>query len=54
MNFAVVGTNFISDNFCVAAKKVANANVTAIYSRTQENGDFFAKKAQYCKHLYTI
>ena len=44
MNFAIVGTNFISDNFCIAASRVSNANVVAVYSRAQETGEAFAKK----------
>lgn len=44
MNFAIVGTNFISDNFCLAAKRVPDAHVVAVYSRKEQTGNEFAKK----------
>ena len=44
MNFAIVGTNFISDNFSVAAKEISDGNVIAVYSRASETGNAFAKK----------
>ena len=44
MRFAVVGTNFISDNFCIAASSAENASVTAVFSRAKESGKKFAEK----------
>ncbi len=44
MNFAIVGTNFISDKFCEAASCVKLAEVVAVYSRRAETGKAFAKK----------
>ena len=50
--FAIVGTNFISDAFIDAAKKSKKCTVSAIYSRTQERGEAFAKKHGLAK-IYT-
>lgn len=44
MNFAIVGTNFISDNFCAAASRTKLANVVAVYSRGADTGEAFAKR----------
>ena len=44
MNIAVIGTNFISENFCDAAKTVDGVRVIAVYSRTEERGRAFAEK----------
>lgn len=44
MNIAVIGTNFISDNFCDAAKTVDGVKILAVYSRTDARGKFFAEK----------
>ena len=44
MRFAVVGTNFISDNFADAVKKLSGVSITAVYSRAEETGTHFAKK----------
>ena len=44
VSFGIIGTNFISDKFVQAASAVDGVNVRAIYSRTKERGDYFAKK----------
>jgi predicted dehydrogenase len=44
MNFAVIGTNFISDNFADAVKKTDGAKITAVYSRAEKTGSDFAEK----------
>ena len=44
MNIAVVGTNFISDNFINAATGVSGVSVSAIYSRKLDTGRAFAAK----------
>lgn len=44
MNIAVIGTNFISDSFCLAVKKVRGVNVLAVYSRTNDRGRGFAER----------
>lgn len=43
MNFAIVGTNFISDNFAKAVKLTGNT-VYAVYSRKEETGIAFNEK----------
>lgn len=52
MNFAIVGTNFISDKFCDAAARVKDATVVAVYSRTKDTGRAFADKHNIAK-VYT-
>ena len=44
MNIAVIGTNFISDDFLLAAKAVRGVNVLAVYSRSKERGSVFAER----------
>ena len=44
MRFAVIGTNFISDNFAEAVKDVENAEITAVYSRQKATGVAFADR----------
>ncbi len=44
MNIAVIGTNFISDDFCDAALAVDGVKVNAVYSRTPERGFDFSRK----------
>ena len=44
MNIAVVGTNFISDNFMNAAYRVSDVTVSAVYSRKLDTGRAFAEK----------
>lgn len=42
MKIGIVGTNFISDNFCQAAGQIKEIKLQAVYSRRQETGDAFA------------
>ena len=44
LKIGMIGTNFISDDFCEAAARVPGAELYAIYSRKQETGDAFAAK----------
>lgn len=44
MNFAIIGTNFISDWFMTAGKECDKLHVQAVYSRTMEKGEAFAAK----------
>ncbi len=44
LNIGIIGTNFISDDFCGAAGKVPGAVIKAVYSRKQETGDAFAAR----------
>lgn len=44
MNFAVIGTNFISDSFCNAQKCVNGTKTLAVYSRSEARGKAFADK----------
>ena len=44
LNIGIIGTNFISSDFCEAAASVPEAELYAVYSRKQETGDGFAKK----------
>ena len=44
VRFCILGTNFISDNFVDAAKRLDNVEVAAIYSRKFDTGADFAKK----------
>ena len=44
LKFGIIGTNSISDKFCAAAKEVSSVEVTAVYSRTKERGEDFAKR----------
>ena len=44
LKIGMVGTNFISDDFCDATRQVPGAEVCAIYSRKQETGAVFAQK----------
>lgn len=44
MKFAVIGTNFISDLFCEAAREVEGAEVAAVLSRSRERGVAFAQR----------
>ena len=41
--FGIIGTNFISDWFVLATKRTECATVSAVYSRTKERGEAFAK-----------
>lgn len=44
LNFGIIGTNFISDKFVDAVKKVDGAEVVAVYSRAYETGKSFSEK----------
>ena len=44
MNFAIIGTNYISDWFMNAGKHCEKLHVQAVYSRTMEKGREFADK----------
>lgn len=44
MNFAVIGTNFITDRLIAAGSKVPGFRVQAVYSRTMERAKEFAAK----------
>ena len=44
LNFLIIGTNFISDKFCLAAKEVFGVEVSAVYSRKLDTGKDFAQK----------
>ena len=44
IKIGIIGTNFISDNFCDAAEKVPGAVLQAVYSRKEETGSVFAKR----------
>lgn len=44
LKIGIIGTNFISDDFCEAAALVPGAELCAIYSRKQETGDAFATR----------
>lgn len=43
-SFLIIGTNFISDNFCFAISKLDTADVVAVYSRKLDTGTSFAEK----------
>ena len=43
ISFGIIGTNFISDWFVLATKRTECATVSAVYSRTKERGEAFAK-----------
>ena len=44
LKIGMIGTNFISDDFCEAAALVPGAELSAVYSRKQETGDAFAAR----------
>ena len=44
LKIGMIGTNFISDDFCEAAARVPGAELYTVYSRQQETGDAFAAK----------
>ena len=44
MKIGIIGTNFISDRLCEAARLVSGVQVAAVYSRAQETGDAFAAR----------
>lgn len=52
ISIGIIGTNFISDQFCDAASQVESVNIGAVYSRTKEKGADFAARHGIPK-LYT-
>ena len=44
LKIGIVGTNFISDDFCEAAALVSGTELYAVYSRKLDTGDAFAAK----------
>ena len=44
MKLGIIGTNFISDRLCEAARLVSGVEVAAVFSRAQETGDAFAAR----------
>ena len=44
LKIGMIGTNFISDDFCEAASQVPGAELYAVCSRKQETGKAFADK----------
>ena len=52
IKIGIVGTNFISDSFCEAARLVPGVQVYAVCSRKQETGDAFARRHS-IPHVYT-
>ncbi len=44
LKIGIIGTNFISDDFCEAAMQVSGTELYAVYSRRQETGEAFAAK----------
>ena len=44
IKIGIIGTNFISDDFCNAAVKVPGAVLRAVYSRKEETGAAFAER----------
>ena len=44
LKIGIIGTNFISSDFCEAALLVPEVELYAVYSRKQETGDAFARK----------
>lgn len=52
LKIGIIGTNFISSDFCEAALLVPEAEMYAVYSRKQETGDAFAREHG-IPHVYT-
>ena len=44
INIGVIGTNFITDRLIEGAREVSDANIEAVYSRTEERAKEFAEK----------
>lgn len=44
INFAIIGTNFVTDSFLDATSKCENAQVIAVYSRSLDKAKKYAKK----------
>ena len=54
MKFGIIGTNWITDRFIIAANEHPDFSIGAIYSRTEETGREFADKHndQQCLYRY--
>lgn len=52
MNWAIVGTGYIANEFATGMKEVEGANIVAVVSRSQENGAAFAERYG-CENVYT-
>lgn len=52
VRFGIIGTNWITESFLQAARKVEGFSLTAVYSRTSEKAQEFAGKFN-IKHTYT-
>ena len=52
INFAVIGTSNITDEFVLAAIKSGRYTLSAVYSRSEQKGRAFANKYG-CKTVYT-
>ena len=52
LKLGVIGTNFVSSWLCEAARSLDTVTLSAVYSRTKEKGEAFAK-AEGVLHTYT-
>lgn len=52
VRFGIIGTNWITESFIQAAKKVEGFSLTAVYSRTTEKAKDFADK-HHAEHIFT-
>ena len=43
LKIGIIGTNFISDDFCDAAAQVDGIELYAVYSRSADTGNHFAE-----------
>ena len=44
LKIGIIGTNFISDDFCDAAAQVDGIELYAVYSRSADTGNHFAER----------
>ena len=44
MRYGIIGTGWIAESFIEGARKIADADIAAVYSRTAEKGSEFAEK----------
>ena len=52
LKIGIIGTNFISDDFCDAALQVEDVELFAVYSRSEDTGYNFAEK-HHIPHVFT-
>lgn len=52
MNYATIGTSWITEKFISSANTINNFNLTAVYSRDSEKAEAFAQKFN-VKHFFT-